>query len=109
MVTAHELLTACSDTEARPRKRHPDPGSVLCDVARKCEGFLQRARSKCEGVRTALQWTFPDTCLEDVFAELDANKDGMVTMHEFQTRVKGFPTTTNSRCTSRQCSTVSCE
>mmetsp|Transcript_78542 Transcript_78542/g.188414 ORF Transcript_78542/g.188414 Transcript_78542/m.188414 type:complete len:662 (-) Transcript_78542:58-2043(-) len=75
MVTAHELLTACSDTE----------------------------------VRTALQWTFPDTCLEDVFAELDANKDGMVTMHEFQTRVKGFPTTTNSRCTSRQCSTVSCE
>eukprot|EP00434_Breviolum_minutum_P023232 symbB.v1.2.020490.t1/scaffold1730.1/size104407/3 len=43
VVTAHELLTACSDTE----------------------------------VRTALQWNFPDAKLEEVFSELDANKDGI--------------------------------
>jgi len=53
-------------------------------------------------VRMALQWTFPDTCLEDVFSELDANKDGLVSRSEFVTRFRGTVvaagSVSNSRC-----------
>jgi len=65
----------------------------MCDRDRDTMVTRQELLTACSDyqVRLALTWSFPDACLQDVFAELDANKDGLVSIEEFRASIKGMP------------------